>query len=96
MGEPFSLYIREDFPRTTPPYVPLIAPFWTDFNFRDSGAIFYRMTSEAAVLNLAEEKINVSGFVPTLAVVITWFQSTLLGSIKMVSRKLRKLVWCLK
>ncbi len=76
-GESFDLQNLESFPRRTPPYVPVIAPFWADFNFRDSGAIFYRVTQDPAVLNSAEHKIATPGFSPTLAVVITWFQGEL-------------------
>ena len=76
LGEPFDFHIHEDIPRFSPPYVPLIAPFWADFNFRDAGAIYYRETDDPAVLKLAEER---TGFSPTMAVVVTWFQSQLLG-----------------
>ena len=86
----FDLYYENnvDFPKTTPPYVPLIAPFWSDFNFRDSGALFYRNrtdTEDPTLLQLVADRIGISEFSPSLAVVVTWFQSQLLGSRAVVS-----------
>lgn len=71
------------FPRSTAPFVPLIAPFWEDFNFRDTGTIFYRVTTDSSMLDtlaevVARESTLYANFRPTLAIFVTWFQSKLL------------------
>lgn len=70
--------------------IPFIAPFWADFNFRDSGTIFYRVTSDSIMLDMVAEAIAsenslYEAFRPTMAVFVTWFQSKLLTSDKVVS-----------
>ena len=80
-----SYIVPHDFPRRSRPYLPLIAPLWADFNFRDSGNIYYRLTADSESLETVADVItrlnpNYSHFRPTLAVVVTWFQSTFLES----------------
>ena len=66
------------------PFLPLIAPLWADFNFRDSGTILYRLATDNKTLAAVTEVIrnitsmNYSEFRPTLAVIVTWLQSKLL------------------
>ena len=81
----WDFYIVERFPREIAPFLPLIAPLWADFNFRDSGTIFYRVATDAATLNqvtdaLCARNTLYADFRPTLAVVVTWFQGELLRS----------------
>ena len=75
------------FPRRGHPYLALIAPLWADFNFRDYGTIFYRLATDNRTLEFVADVLtfertipNYLQFRPTLAVVITWFQSRPLGS----------------
>ena len=63
--------------------IPLIAPLWADFNFRDAGTIYYRETTDVNILDAVVEYIedrnkNYDEFRPTMAVVVTWFQSKVL------------------
>lgn len=81
----FRSYTVASFPRRSPPYLPLIAPLWADFNFRDSGIIYYRLATDRNTLEAVADVItslnpNYSEFRPTLAVVVTWFQSKFLRS----------------
>ena len=78
----FDSFAPTPLPRGVPPFIPLIAPLWADFDFRESGNIFYRVSSdnsllEAIVMAMALENSAYMDFRPTLAVVITWFQSQL-------------------
>ena len=62
------------------PHPPLIAPFWADYSFRESGTIYYRVVNDSMTLSHVAQKIaNASvafrGYTPTSAVIITWFQS---------------------
>ena len=43
---------------------PIIAPFWTDINIINGGSIYYRQTSEAGLLQKAEN-LTRSGFPQT-------------------------------
>ena len=61
--------------------VPLIAPFWTDFDFRDVGSIYYRVTQDQKALTkfskiVSEKNPNIS-YHPTLCVIMTWSSATL-------------------
>lgn len=78
-------HIPTNFPRRTGPFVPLIAPLWADFNFRDAGRIYYRVTNDSSTLDAVAEAISDTNdlyaeYKPTLAVVVTWFQSQPLGT----------------
>lgn len=88
--EGFDSYIVSRFPRTAPSSVPLIAPLWADFNFRDAGTLYYRVTTEARTLDAAVEYIEYRNAIygeyrPTMAVVVTWFQSKVLRIEEMVN-----------
>ena len=68
----------------------MIAPLWGDFNFREEGAIYYRVTSNSDILNNIAERLamhnsNYTDYVPTEAVIVTWFQSRLFESEFVVS-----------
>lgn len=85
----FSSYQVEAFPRQNLPLLPLIAPLWADFNFRDSGNVFYRIDTNMDTLDRVAEIIANSNpiygdFRPTMAVVVTWFQGRLLRSVQVV------------
>lgn len=58
----------------------MIAPFWVDFTFRTSGAVYSRATNDQATLDqvagmIANLNPGFSDYQPTLAVVITWFEA---------------------
>lgn len=81
----FRSYAVSSFPRRSPPYLSLMAPLWADFNFRDYGTIFYRVATDDKTLEAVTSIImnlnsNYSKFRPTMAVVVTWFQSRFLRS----------------
>ncbi len=81
----FLSYAVSSFPRKSRPYLPLIAPLWADFNFRDSGTIFYRLATDNSTLDnvasiIGDRTPNYAEFRPTLAVVVTWLQNKLLRS----------------
>ena len=69
-----SLPISDD------PFTPLIAPLWADFDFRENGNIFYRVSKDCSLLEAVAEAVALENpayinFRPKLAVVVTWFQS---------------------
>ena len=71
----FTSHLVTAFPRTVSPFVPIVAPFWADFNFRKAGSIYYRATSDNFTLNLLSDIIlYFKGYSPTLSVIVTWFQ----------------------
>lgn len=65
--------------------LPLVAALWEDFDFRASGSMFFRTAtnkSDATLLDSVASKISqmnpdLSGFRPTLVVVVTWFEAIL-------------------
>ena len=66
---------------------PLIAPFWGDFTFvptMNSGSIYYRVTNDSLTLDLMVERIeeinsDIGLYRPTLAVIVTWYNSVVFG-----------------
>ncbi len=73
----------ERFPRQLAPLLPLIAPLWADFNFREAGSLYYRVTNDSTTLRRATQEISrenqdFSNYSPTLAIVVTWFEAVLL------------------
>ena len=71
------------FPRPGSSLSPMIAPLWADFNFRDGGTLFYRVTNEPEILGsltnkLIEHNSAYMSYRPTEAVIVTWFQGRLL------------------
>ena len=76
-------YIPVPFPRTSGQLVAMVAPLWADFNFRNGGTLYYRVETKDNILNSISEKLAQQNnayntYKPTLAVVITWFESRLL------------------
>ena len=60
----------------------MIAPLWADFNFRNGGTLYYRIEVKQNVLDMISEKLaaqnqDYEAYSPTLAVIVTWFESTL-------------------
>ena len=81
----FDEHSIQSFPKSADPLLPLIAPLWADLNFRDSGAIFYRIVSDVSTLSevatlIAEQNDIYRSFSPTMAVIVTWFQGGVLGT----------------
>ncbi len=61
---------------------PIIAPLWADFNFREEGTVYYRVTHDNSTLNSIAQRIashnsNYTGYRPSEAVIVTWFLTTL-------------------
>ena len=61
--------------------VPLIAPLWADFDFRERGRIYYRVTQDPQTLTkfsniVSEENPNIN-YHPTLCVIMTWHSTTI-------------------
>ncbi len=63
---------------------PVIAPLWADLDFRFRGRIYYRKTQDSGILEqvvdmIADMNPGLSGYQPTLAVIVTWFEDGTLG-----------------
>ena len=77
--------------------VPVIAPFWEDFDFRSSGTVYYRTSQNDGILNevaevIAAENDDFSSYHPTLCVIVTWsdallFTSNSLVTVSLINRK---------
>ena len=64
--------------------VPLIAPIWIDLNFEDFGLLYYRVSQNPSTLErvkamLIDVNPALSSYQPTLAVIVTWFEGTLIS-----------------
>lgn len=75
----FSQLKVTSFPQDT---LPIIAPLWANFDFRNSGSIYYRVAYDTATLNEAarmvtETNSDYSTFQPKQAVIVTWVKSRL-------------------
>ena len=62
--------------------VPVIAPLWADFDFRDSGNVYHRASQDQTLLDAVASRIHetnpsYSDFRPTLCIVVTWFRARL-------------------
>ena len=58
----------------------IIAPIWTDLDFRGSGVMFYRTSQDPKILgqiasSIADVNPALSDYHPTLAVIVTWFEA---------------------
>lgn len=76
---PFETFRVCTFPCTVE---PVIAPQWTDLDFRTSGFIYYRISQEPYILDQVTDMITdvnpgLSDYQPTLVVIVTWFQAAL-------------------
>ena len=61
---------------------PLVAPLWADFDFRDTGSVYHRVSRDDYILDKAASRIaamnpDLASYRPTLCVIATWFQATL-------------------
>ena len=70
----FTSFRAIEFPSTL---VPVIAPLWADFNFRDSGAIYYRVTQDEKTLRkftdlISDENPIFRDYHPKECVIVTW------------------------
>ncbi len=80
-NEEFSSPIVMPFSGSSAPLLPLIAPLWSDFNFRETGTLYYRVTNDSNILNGIRRKISIlnsdfTSYQPTQAVIVTWFKAT--------------------
>ena len=62
--------------------VPLVAALFADFDLRDSGSVYYRVSQDNYILDEVAERIvslnpSFNGFHPTLSVIATWTQAVL-------------------
>ena len=73
-GSQFTLFRLPQFPSAP---VPLVAPLFADYDFREAGNVFYRVTQEEGILSKARELIGVDGYFPTSCVVVTWSEARL-------------------
>ena len=58
----------------------IIAPIWTDLDFRGSGVMFYRTSQDPVILSeiagsIADVNPILSSYQPTQAVIVTWFEA---------------------
>ncbi len=63
----------------------MIAPLWADFNFRESGNLYYRVVNDNNTLNAIVDRISreapiYTDYSPTEALIVTWFQSSVFES----------------
>ena len=70
----FTSFRVIEFPSTL---VPVIAPLWADFNFRDSGDIYYRVTQDEKTLRkftdlISDENPIFRDYHPKECVIVTW------------------------
>ena len=62
---------------------PIIAPLWAEFDFRDAGFIYYRMSQDMDLLSYAntiffsDVNSSLSVFQPKLCIVVTWLSAIL-------------------
>ncbi len=62
-----------------------MAPLWADFDFRDSGLVFHRVSQDDLLLDSAASRIaamnqDFAGYRPTLCVIVTWSQAVLFSN----------------
>ena len=74
----FTDFAVSSFPTSS---IPLIAPLWADFDFRDrEGNVFYRVAEDEATLERAREMLlevneDIGEFSPTFCVIVTWSEA---------------------
>ena len=75
--------------------IPLVATLWADFDFRESGAVYHRVSQDPYILKraasvIAAENRDLSSFNPTLCVIVTWTQAVLFSDFNtQVAKQLR-------
>ena len=81
----FNRPLREILPCDLPcTRVPIIAPAWADWTFEDSGTIYYRVAQDQVTLDqvvgmITDVNPELSDYLPTFAVIVTWFEARLFG-----------------
>ena len=65
------------FPRTSHPYLPVVAPLWTAFRNQSQGKLLHRITTDAVQLSWVGEMIvrqnpDLSEYRPLVAAIATW------------------------
>lgn len=81
--------------------IPLIAPFWSDFDFRISGTVYYRTSQDRVLLSEVIEAVvssnpDFDGFQPTSCAVVTWSQGSLFSEVSnqiMVCKQNSQITW---
>ncbi len=81
--EGFGEFRVSQLPRLSISAVPIIAPLWGDYNFRQGGSVVYRLTDDNATLERARELIvennpSFNDFSTSLCVIVTWVDAVLL------------------
>ena len=74
--------------------LPLIAPFWNDIDITTSGNMFYRTSSNAALLQRAHDQLqelfpSSGNFTPTTLFIATWDRVAEYGGGAQVSAYMR-------
>ena len=77
-----QIFRMTSFPAST---IHLIAPLWADFDFRDSGSVYHRVSQDDYILDKAARKIaelnpDFEGYRPRLCVIITWAHAVLFSN----------------
>uniref|UniRef100_A0A3B3TUX7 NIDO domain-containing protein n=1 Tax=Poecilia latipinna TaxID=48699 RepID=A0A3B3TUX7_9TELE len=67
-NNPWSMYIPQRFPMYST--WDIIAPFWTDFDNRQTGLVYYKQYTSGNILNQATEDIN--NYFPQLNFTSSW------------------------
>ena len=85
---PFTEFIPQRFPLNNS--VPLIAPFWDDVDIRRYGNIFFRVTSNASLLQIAYNQLqkwfpSSGNFTPTTLFTATWDRVPQFAGVSQVS-----------
>ncbi len=78
-GSSFSSFRASGLPSTT---APIIAPLWADYDFRDSGAIYYRISQDMNILSYVASLLSTMNpglvtFQPRLCIIVTWSSASL-------------------
>ena len=65
--------------------IPLVAPLFANFDFRDTGSVYHRVSQDDYILNEAAKRIaavnqDFASYRPTLCVIVTWVQAVLFSS----------------
>ena len=75
----FSAVMPCDLPCTP---VPVIAPAWADWTFENNGTLYYGVAQDQVTLDQVVGMITavnpeLSDYMPTLALIVTWFEARL-------------------
>lgn len=73
MGAEENAFEPEPFPRNDS--VPVIAPYWQDFDIYGAGEIYYRLTSESFITTRVAFEVLITFatvFKPKEVIIVTW------------------------